>query len=735
MEPKGETARSSNRRAAAKHFLSNISLSGELADESESQERRSPSGSRKPNKHSESTTRPRTQIRRGSDRDALSKVAKAAVAAAHGVELPIPNGKLHSPASSPQLGGRYGGSLVSLNRSSERLPAASADDLAASRNEEFSQRVTQENGGNMSTEVVEATSDGILASSSVPIVIKQQGTSGPRRRHSPLLSTTPDKYKDLLRSPGKNTASRRHYHDHHSIHHHHHHHQPHSTHMVSSPRLRNPTATKRSDALMFLSGLRLDGTIDSPAPPREEEQVRELESTSLGESYTSSCSSLGCLAAGAACLDGRPLSMTSQESDDQPPSHINMTLENDLASVGAAGSSSCSVPVGEHEDREEHRDTDTVADNMDTVPSLLRIDQRGGAPALRRQASGAKIDPPADQSLAMQRGRSLNIRPTGSARPSQLDSMPSEGLGRSASRSGRLSAPTDQYLVVPRVPAATPVAVFSVLRYKRSRPPELYALGSREIQATPQGQPLARRQSTENTKEQASEERSYVHLIKESLEDTDTESLDLLEMPHLRLGRHRTVLSLPGYKVSVLGYTRPEEFKKYTNEKFRDLHPDVMITLSKMRSLKKQMARVALSNISLVPGAYESLLEPATLSLGHIYFERLVWKGIAHKGNRRLVAAACLYLATKFYNSRVSSNFLAGLLERIEREFQVTTRDVKAAEFPVYAALEFSLHVPLNRALAVFQRLIQAEDYKERLFDPLEMRAKGLCVSRLQSLP
>ncbi|XP_059396390.1 CDK5 and ABL1 enzyme substrate 2-like [Carassius carassius] len=77
------------------------------------------------------------------------------------------------------------------------------------------------------------------------------------------------------------------------------------------------------------------------------------------------------------------------------------------------------------------------------------------------------------------------------------------------------------------------------------------------------------------------------------------------------------------------------------NETFKGKFPHIKLTLSKIRSLKREICSVG----------EESSLQPVTIAMAFVYFEKLVLQGRLNKQSRKLVATACLLLAAK-----ISSN-------------------------------------------------------------------------------
>ena len=159
------------------------------------------------------------------------------------------------------------------------------------------------------------------------------------------------------------------------------------------------------------------------------------------------------------------------------------------------------------------------------------------------------------------------------------------------------------------------------------------------------------------------------------------------------------------------------------------------LTLSKIRSIKQQA----------VIAAVKAKLELGTVALAFIYFERLCLDCRVDKSNRRLCFAACLLLAIKINESHValvmkpepskqnspkasssddkkgplrlqtlikptkkSSNMFATLLQFFTEDWSLSLKHLFAAEWGVFAALQFRLNAKPSQVAFHFKRLIKA---------------------------
>nr|XP_015220712.1 PREDICTED: CDK5 and ABL1 enzyme substrate 2 isoform X1 [Lepisosteus oculatus] len=171
---------------------------------------------------------------------------------------------------------------------------------------------------------------------------------------------------------------------------------------------------------------------------------------------------------------------------------------------------------------------------------------------------------------------------------------------------------------------------------------------------------------------------------------------NLLSDPQWPCGKHKRVLIFASYMTTVIEYVKPSDLKKDMNEMFKEKFPHIKLTLSKIRSLKREMRNVG----------EECSLQPVTVAMAYVYFEKLVLQGRLNKQNRKLCSAACVLLAAKI-GSDLKKQEVKLLIDKLEERFRINRRELISFEFTVLVALEMALYLPESKVMPHFRRLIQ----------------------------
>ncbi|XP_010898656.1 CDK5 and ABL1 enzyme substrate 2 isoform X2 [Esox lucius] len=180
------------------------------------------------------------------------------------------------------------------------------------------------------------------------------------------------------------------------------------------------------------------------------------------------------------------------------------------------------------------------------------------------------------------------------------------------------------------------------------------------------------------------------------LDDSSDYDPNLLSDPQWPCGKHKRVLIFASYMTTVIEYVKPSDLKKDMNETFKEKFPHVKLTLSKIRSLKREMRLVG----------DDCGLQAVTVAMAFVYFEKLVLQGRLNKHNRKLVSAACVLLAAKI-SSDLKKQDVTLLIDKLEERFRISRRDLIPFEFTILVALEMALYMPESAIMPHYRRLVQ----------------------------
>ncbi|XP_019963565.1 CDK5 and ABL1 enzyme substrate 2 [Paralichthys olivaceus] len=182
------------------------------------------------------------------------------------------------------------------------------------------------------------------------------------------------------------------------------------------------------------------------------------------------------------------------------------------------------------------------------------------------------------------------------------------------------------------------------------------------------------------------------------LDDVTDYDPNLLSDHQWPCGKHKRVLIFASYMTTVIEYVKPSDLKKDMNETFKEKFPHIKLTLSKIRSLKREM-RVMGEDCGL---------QPVTVAMAFVYFEKLVLQGRLNKQNRKLVSAACILLAAKI-SSDLKKQEVKHLIDKLEERFRISRRELIFFEFTILVALEMALYLPESKVLPHYRRLVQQQ--------------------------